>query len=282
MNSIERNTCLKFQRRQKESDYLTIQNKANEGCYSLVGRDKGPQVLMLESSNVATCIAYQIVVHELLHVSGLWHEQMRSDRDSYLKINYNNIDSWSYPQFAKVSASEATTYNVPYDYKSIMHYDKTAFAKRAGLITMQTKDKSMQDVIGKMSDVSKYDYFKVCSIYNCKTCMNDNNWKNLLKKKKKVKGQDGEEFDINQDLTSTTKEVISNLNEGISPKVTTIPPVNATKLIIPNQDKETCGDLFPNVCRSLLGDSESPKTICKMFGPVLDSWCCKSCKVAIN
>lgn len=47
---------------------------------------------MLEANNDATCIEYDIVVHELLHAVGLWHEHMRIDRDEHIKVHYENIE----------------------------------------------------------------------------------------------------------------------------------------------------------------------------------------------
>lgn len=46
-------------------------------------------------------------------------------------------------QFEKVSQKEATTYGIPYDYKSVMHYTETAFARK-GRISMETKDPQYQ------------------------------------------------------------------------------------------------------------------------------------------
>lgn len=36
---------------------------------------------------------HSIIVHELLHAVGLWHEHMRYDRDGFVKIHYENVAS---------------------------------------------------------------------------------------------------------------------------------------------------------------------------------------------
>uniref|UniRef100_A0A0K0F854 Metalloendopeptidase n=1 Tax=Strongyloides venezuelensis TaxID=75913 RepID=A0A0K0F854_STRVS len=269
MDAIEKNTCIVFKPRKGEKDYVQFDNQFNEGCYSLVGREGGPQTIMLESNMYQTCLAFEIVVHELLHTVGLWHEQMRFDRDNFIKVHYENIDKWMYPQFAKINTDEATSYGIPYDYRSVMHYGKNAFAKAPGLITMETIDKKYQNVIGTVKDVAKADYNKVCLIYNCAKCMKDIQWKDKLI----VKDTQNEEPKSTEPTT---------VNVEILDKTTSSSKEN----LITSTEKETttidygCSDLFPNVCKGLLGDSDSPKTICKMFGPIMDSWCCKSCKIA--
>lgn len=52
-------------------------------------------------------------------------------------------------QFEKVPDTDSTTYGVKYDYQSVMHYAKDAFATAAGKITMETLDKQFQAIDNK-------------------------------------------------------------------------------------------------------------------------------------
>ncbi|KJH52411.1 astacin [Dictyocaulus viviparus] len=169
MKRIESKTCIRFRERTTERDFIDIQNRRGEGCYTSVGRLFGKNVLMLESNSVSTCLETHIVQHELLHAIGLWHEHMRYDRDQYIKVHYENIKPGYESQFQKVSPLESTVYNIPYDYRSLMHYGKMAFAI-PGTITMEALDRKYTNVIGKQRDASSSDYLKVCKAYNCKTC----------------------------------------------------------------------------------------------------------------
>uniref|UniRef100_A0A1I7THD0 Metalloendopeptidase n=1 Tax=Caenorhabditis tropicalis TaxID=1561998 RepID=A0A1I7THD0_9PELO len=143
MKKIAENTCIRLIPRTNQPDYAEILNKKGQGCYASIGRFPGKNVVMLESNDDQSCIQEDTVIHELFHVIGLWHEHMRADRDAFINVLYKNIEPAQYPQFEKLSSRDATTYNVPYDYKSVMHYDETAFAK-PGKISMMTKDTKFQ------------------------------------------------------------------------------------------------------------------------------------------
>ena len=47
------------------------------------------------------CVHHGVVLHELLHSLGLWHEQSRLDRDDHVRIRWENIRSGMEDNFAK-------------------------------------------------------------------------------------------------------------------------------------------------------------------------------------
>ncbi|EPB77898.1 astacin [Ancylostoma ceylanicum] len=92
MKELSRNTCIRFKQRTNEKEYLQIRNEKSKGCVATIGRQlTGMNILNLEDGEFLTCMAPHIVIHELIHVVGLWHEQMREDRDKYIKIHYENV-----------------------------------------------------------------------------------------------------------------------------------------------------------------------------------------------
>lgn len=69
--------------------------------------------------------------------------------------------------FKKQATSKVDSLGTHYDYESIMHYGKTAFAKTRGLVTIKTKDPSKQDVIGRRTGFSAIDVIQMNRLYNC-------------------------------------------------------------------------------------------------------------------
>jgi len=161
MRSLHRNSCIRFRKRQGETDYVSIENQREQGCYAWVGHKSGKHVLQLEDNETSTCMSHKTILHEMMHLTGLWHEQMRSDRDEYIRVRMENVQpgktsakqlyklmsEWvveMYPQFKKLDSANWVTYGVRYDYRSVMHYHKYAFGMLSDSITMETVDPSVQ------------------------------------------------------------------------------------------------------------------------------------------
>ena len=103
MRHWENYTCIQFVERTPEHPNWIVFTERPCGCCSFVGkRGNGPQVRLYSSVNLEPCIfiyrilfqaisigkncdKFGIVVHELGHVVGFWHEHTRPDRC---------VDSW--------------------------------------------------------------------------------------------------------------------------------------------------------------------------------------------
>eukprot|EP00795_Rhopilema_esculentum_P010344 gene10344-19041_t len=83
----QRLTCLRFVRRTNEPGYLHFYKGG--GCSSPVGYYRRANRISLASG----CWYKGIVMHEIAHSLGFYHEQSRPDRDNYVTILWNNIAS---------------------------------------------------------------------------------------------------------------------------------------------------------------------------------------------
>ncbi|KAI9517964.1 hypothetical protein NQZ68_001134, partial [Dissostichus eleginoides] len=158
MNAFHSKTCLRFVPRRNQYDYISIENKG--GCYSSLGKTGGRQVLSL---NRRGCVYHGTIQHEINHALGFQHEQTRSDRDSYVRINWQNIN----PQNAYNFKRHATNnLNTPYDYTSIMHYGKTAFSIQRGKDSI-TPIPNPNVQIGQRKGMSRWDIVRINKLYRC-------------------------------------------------------------------------------------------------------------------
>ncbi|XP_057297970.1 zinc metalloproteinase nas-4-like [Hydractinia symbiolongicarpus] len=158
----EKYTCLRFKRGYSgDMMYFTI---GNGGCSSGVGyeRGRGRHYVSLGEG----CWGKGVVIHEMAHRLGIYHEQSRPDRDDYITVQWENIGESRKFNFKKQKASIIDSFGTKYDYKSIMHYGAYTFSKNKKPV-MITKDPSMQKVIGQRIKLSEIDKEQINKMYNC-------------------------------------------------------------------------------------------------------------------
>uniref|UniRef100_A0A8C2D494 Peptidase M12A domain-containing protein n=1 Tax=Cyprinus carpio TaxID=7962 RepID=A0A8C2D494_CYPCA len=115
------------------------------------------------SLNRQGCVYHGIAQHELNHALGFYHEQTRSDRDQYVRINWKNISPDMAYNFQKQNTNNQ---NTPYDYGSVMHYGKTAFSIQPGLETITPiPDETVE--IGQRQGMSNIDILRINKLYGC-------------------------------------------------------------------------------------------------------------------
>ncbi|XP_063045807.1 hatching enzyme 1.2-like [Engraulis encrasicolus] len=158
MDVFHRTTCIRFVPRSTETDYVSIESR--DGCFSYLGRTGGRQVLSL---NTRGCVRHGIIQHELLHALGFQHEQSRSDRDKYVRINWQYIRPETRGNFAKRNTNNL---DIPYDYGSVMHYRRYAFTTTRGRETI-TPIPNSNVKIGQRTGMSKIDIQRINKLYQC-------------------------------------------------------------------------------------------------------------------
>jgi len=167
-NATERKVCVYFRPRvSTDTVYLKIQYGI--GCSASVGYMKNQQPIMTLQKNEGPqkngCFYSGTIQHELLHVTGFFHEQSRPDRDTFLEIHLENVEPALQHNFNKYTwGSTAYNQNTTYDYASIMHYKTTAFSTN-GQPTMVPRQSGVE--IGQAEGLSPIDIAEVRDLYGC-------------------------------------------------------------------------------------------------------------------
>ncbi len=91
-------------------------------CDAFEGRVGGEQVV---GGSGACTVA--TILHEIGHTVGVWHEQTRSDRDTYVSVNYGAVIKASRSNFDQLLDNDQQL--SPYDYASVMEYPAFSFSR---------------------------------------------------------------------------------------------------------------------------------------------------------
>jgi hypothetical protein len=120
INHWQARTPIRLVARGDEADFVRF--VVGDGCRSFIGRQGGEQTIELSGG----CDAGR-TIHEIFHAVGAWHEQSREDRDSFVRIVWENIEPGEETNFIQhITDSDDVG---PYDYGSIMHYERNAFTR---------------------------------------------------------------------------------------------------------------------------------------------------------
>uniref|UniRef100_A0A8D3CQN9 Metalloendopeptidase n=1 Tax=Scophthalmus maximus TaxID=52904 RepID=A0A8D3CQN9_SCOMX len=168
MRHWEKHTCVTFTERTTEESYIVFTYRPC-GCCSYVGRrGGGPQAISIGKN----CDKFGIVVHELGHVIGFWHEHTRPDRDEHVSIIRDNIQQGQEYNFLKMEPGEVDSLGEVYDFGSIMHYARNTFSRGIFLDTILPRYdvNGARPPIGQRTRLSKGDISQARKLYKCARC----------------------------------------------------------------------------------------------------------------
>lgn len=134
------------------------------GCYSMVGQSPAPWLstpINLDPS--AGCWTQNLIIHEIGHALGLEHEHQRPDRDTYVRVQWQNVRAGDEDAFRRLDGAPVAG---PYDFASIMQYGPWAFSNGGGPTLVPLM--SYQDLgfaMGTATRPSTQDYLAAQLIY---------------------------------------------------------------------------------------------------------------------
>lgn len=105
-------------------------------------------------------------MHELIHAAGFYHMQSHTQRDSFIRINYENIPSNVAFAFDKYGSDLIDGFGTSFDYESVMLYDRRAFSIN-GRDTITPIDSRYANVIGQRTRLSNGDITRLNNMYGC-------------------------------------------------------------------------------------------------------------------
>jgi len=116
-----------------------------------------------------TCYRHGVIIHEILHALGFFHEHSRPDRDEYITIDFSNVREGMHHNFMKLNSREWFNMSIPYDTNSVLHYSGYAFAANRNFPSMVYKD-TTEAVRAQRVGLSNWDTAQVCVSYRCDHC----------------------------------------------------------------------------------------------------------------
>lgn len=162
-NDISRVTAVNFVERATGDHIHFIHGSGN---YSTIGRKGGSQDISIQKGQSPAYLK-GIIIHEVCHALGLFHEQSRSDRDKYIDILWDNIQYGKEHNFKTYEDLGLLGRDVvEFNLESIMMYGPTSFGKVVSNVqqpTIRKKDGSSYSI--QRSYLAQSDIDAIQAIY---------------------------------------------------------------------------------------------------------------------
>ncbi|KAK0402757.1 hypothetical protein QR680_016513 [Steinernema hermaphroditum] len=189
----EVNTCVRFHKIEDKKDSPirpVVTFFPGEGCYSDIGRqidwdaDSTNHIVYEEDQYISIgngCEHIATAAHEIAHALGMFHEQSRWDRDSYVRIDETNIAVNESHNFNKYPKGANDNYGKPYDYRGLMHYKPESFAADTSKPVLYSLNPAYQLTIGAPTDeLPPYgDIYEMNMQYKCYDLVASDDWQPL-------------------------------------------------------------------------------------------------------
>ncbi|HVT96794.1 MAG TPA: M12 family metallopeptidase [Acidobacteriaceae bacterium] len=107
---------------------ITLSGTGGRGDVDTIGYPAFAGALNL---NCNTDCSVATLLHEMGHIIGLYHEHTRTDRDSYVTLNYNNVIKGSWTGNFAINTQNQQLLS-PYDYASVMQYPSYVDSRNGG------------------------------------------------------------------------------------------------------------------------------------------------------
>ena len=178
------NNCIRFNEVEVgSSDALEISTSGDE-CYSSLGFASEKNILNLGIG----CINVGTVMHLLVHVLGLAHEDQRMDARTYVKVKPENIDVYGMSSSSAVNPVNASKFpfvfeplrangtkwgqiiaSQPYEYGSLMHNSRAHYAVNIeeSSTLVGTNGPKYEDLFGQRGFLTDRDARIINEMYSC-------------------------------------------------------------------------------------------------------------------
>uniref|UniRef100_A0A3Q1J027 Metalloendopeptidase n=1 Tax=Anabas testudineus TaxID=64144 RepID=A0A3Q1J027_ANATE len=140
---FHQSTCIRFVWLTNQANFLYF--FSGTGCWSFLGRQSGGQAISLQKDG---CVYFS--------------SHVRSDRDSYVNVNMQNVQPGMESNFEKVQTNNLGT---AYDFNSVMQYSNSAFSKNNQPTITAKSNPNL--VLGGAAQMSPNDVARVNRLYQC-------------------------------------------------------------------------------------------------------------------